>query len=1372
MRRALRWIAGGVAALALLVAAALLLVDTGPGRRWVAERIGTVQTANGLRFAVGRIDGSLYGDARLSDVRVYDLDGLLFRAPSVRLDWRPWRWLSNSLDVRRLEIPQATLFHAPRTRPGRRGGPVLPGFDIWIDRLSVDRLVLARPVLGRERTGRLAGRVDIRAGRALLDLDALVEGSDRLRLRLNAEPDRDRFDVDARARGAADGVLARLVGFGLPVALEVQGDGRWARWRGRAQGRVGALDAVDLRLAADGGRYRLEGTLTPAPLWTGKKQRLTAPRIAVAGEGVLERRVLDGQVRLRSAALAVRAAGGLDLAASAWRRLQVRAQLLRPAALFPNMSGRAIELRAILDGPVRTARFDYRINAERFAFDRTGFEEAFVAGAGRLGPAPVSVPVRFRAARVTGVGAVAGGILRNLTVAGVLRVTPRLATGDGLRFSSDRLTGQASLVVDLRTGKFDVGLSGALGRYLIPGIGLVDVRSTLNVVPNPQGRGTRVLGRGTAQVLRLDNAFFRSLAGGLPRIETGLERTPDGILHFRNLVLTAPSIRLAGNGYRRRDGTFHFEGGGSQASYGQIRLMLDGRIERPTLDLRFPLLNRTLGLRDVQARLDPTASGFALRAAGDSRLGPFTASGAILLPPGAQASVAVAALEVAGMRASGRLAIVPGGFQGDLGVAGGGWDGTIGLRPVGGVQQVAARLAAANARLPSGVTVRRGRLDLTTLLDPAGTRVEAQASGAGLARGALRLARFAGSARLVGGTGEVRAAASGTRGRAFDLQTVVQVAPGRFVVNAQGTLDRRPIRLIEPALITLDAGTWTLPRARLSFAGGEAAVGGALGDAGLRVDASLTRMPMAVLDIGYPGLGLGGAASGSLAYRAATGGAPTGRLDMTVRGLSRSGLVLTSRPIDLGVAAVLDAQRLGVRAVAASGGRTVGRAQALLRPQGAGDLAQRLATAPLTAQLRYAGPADTLWRLTGVELFDLSGPVSIAADVGGRLDAPRIRGAVQAQGARVESATTGTVITDVAASGRFDGSRLQIDRFAGLAGREGRVTGTGAFDFAAPRGIGMDLRLVATRAAMINRDDVAATVTGPLTFRSDGRGGTISGEVLLERARYRLGRATAATAVPQIKVREINAPPGAEEDDAPREPWTLALRARGPGGILVTGLGLNSEWAADLDIGGEPQNPAIRGRATLVRGDYEFAGREFELERGVIRFGGETPANPALDIQADANASGLNAAIRVTGTALQPQIAITSTPALPQDELLSRLLFGTSITNLSAPEALQLAAAVAALQNGDAGLNPINAVRRAAGLDRLRILPADPQTGQGTAVAAGKYVTRRLYAEIVTDGQGYSATRVEFQVTRWLSILSSISTLGRQSGNLRVSRDY
>jgi len=151
---------------------------------------------------------------------------------------------------------------------------------------------------------------------------------------------------------------------------------------------------------------------------------------------------------------------------------------------------------------------------------------------------------------------------------------------------------------------------------------------------------------------------------------------------------------------------------------------------------------------------------------------------------------------------------------------------------------------------------------------------------------------------------------------------------------------------------------------------------------------------------------------------------------------------------------------------------------------------------------------------------------------------------------------------------------------------------------------------------------------------------------------------------------------------------------------------------------------------------------------------------------------GLDASVRVTGTGLKPEITFASTPPLPQDELLSRILFGTSITNLSAPEALQLASAVAALQSGSGNLDPINALRRAIGLDRLRIVPADVATGQKTAVAAGKYITRKLFVEVVTDGQGYSATRAEYQITRWLSILSTISTVGRSNASVRVSKDY
>ena len=410
-----------------------------------------------------------------------------------------------------------------------------------------------------------------------------------------------------------------------------------------------------------------------------------------------------------------------------------------------------------------------------------------------------------------------------------------------------------------------------------------------------------------------------------------------------------------------------------------------------------------------------------------------------MLPSGEQARIAVAWLDVAGTRSKGVIAIVPDGFDGKLDVDGGGMAGTVLFKPDGAVQRVEAHLEARGARL-AGATLRLGKLDLVARLDPTGTAIDATATAQGLRRGGLSLARFAGNAKLVDGVGMVRASIAGSRGRAFDIRTVTEVTADRYRVAAQGTLDRRPLQLLTPAVIAREGGGWRLAPTRLSFGGGEAQVSGLFANGRSAVDVSLNAMPLALLDIGFPGLGLGGNASGKLAFALQPGAAPTGRIDMIVRGLTRSGLVLSSRPVDVGIAGVLTADRLGVRAVAASGGKTIGRAQALLTPLGGGDPIRRIADAPLFAQLRYAGPADTLWRLTGVELFDLSGPVAIGADVRGRLSKPVIAGTIRADGARIESATTGTTLTNVQATGRFGGSRLtkrtpRLGRFGSVGQR-------------------------------------------------------------------------------------------------------------------------------------------------------------------------------------------------------------------------------------------------------------------------------------------------------------------------------------------------
>jgi translocation and assembly module TamB len=122
--------------------------------------------------------------------------------------------------------------------------------------------------------------------------------------------------------------------------------------------------------------------------------------------------------------------------------------------------------------------------------------------------------------------------------------------------------------------------------------------------------------------------------------------------------------------------------------------------------------------------------------------------------------------------------------------------------------------------------------------------------------------------------------------------------------------------------------------------------------------------------------------------------------------------------------------------------------------------------------------------------------------------------------------------------------------------------------------------------------------------------------------------------------------------------------------------------------------------------------------------------------------------INVSGRSNNPQISFSSTPGLPQDEIVSRILFGSSVTQISALQAVQLAASLNSLRGSGGGLNPLGRLRSATGISQLRILDADTATGRGTAVAAGIYISDKIYVEIITDAKGFTATQLEISLSR------------------------
>ncbi|HEX8937577.1 MAG TPA: translocation/assembly module TamB domain-containing protein [Sphingomicrobium sp.] len=1354
--------------LLLLVAGLLVLLDSAPGHRFIIDQLSRFETASGLRIRIGRIDGSIFGKSQLRNVTVYDSRGAFLVSPNIKLDWTPGAWLYNKLYIDSLTAERVTLIRLPKLKPSIKKGPILPGFDIHIGELRIYRLDIGPAVGGSARSGSVHGKADVRSGRALVELAAAVNnGGDRIAFHLDAEPDGNKFDVFARIIAPADGLVPAMIGAKRSVKLSITGKGSWTRWRGAAALDLSGRPAARLALGVDSGRYRLQGQWAAAQFLSGKFQRLTMPLVTIRGEARLKDRQLDGQLSAASPQLRAIAKGTLDLAQNRYRELRLGIDLLKPPALFTNMTGKSVRMVWTLDGPFASADYSYRLSSDFVQFDNNGFIGLHAEGRGRFSPWPMRVPIRLAAKAITGIGDVAGAMLANPQIEGWLSVTPRLVQGQDLRLTSAKWNGKLSLLIDLVTGRFDVTLSGAMQRYLIPGLGIVDIVTDLHVEPGANNHGSHVVGTAKAWVRRLDSGFFQGLTGGLPSLTTNLERANDGIVHFTNLQLYSPRLRLSGAGERFKDGTFHISAVGRQAKYGPARMTLDGHIERPKLDIFLSSPNEALGITNMRLALDPIAAGYDYRAAGGSRLGPFTSKGQILLPHNAPTIVAIAALDAGGAHASGDLKSLPGGFLGRLFLANGTLGGTLDFSPGGKAQRIDAHLVANNAVFPEAFSVRTGRADAIVILADDRTSIEGSVDARGITSGAVTLARLTATARLVNGAGQVRAAFAGRRGAAFAFSTLADVAPNRIRLTGNGQIDRQPLVLNQAAVLTSDGDGWVLAPTNLSFAGGNATLSGRSGSRP-EVHAQLAAMPLQVLDTVWPNLDLSGSATGGLDY--AWKSNRSGRLDLKVHGLSRAGLVLASKPIDVAVAAIVNGNQAGLRAVAASDGAIVGRAQAKFAPLGGGPLVAELMSAPLFAQLRYVGPADTLWRLTGSEVIDMSGPLAIGADIGGRLSNPIIQGSLRTANGRLESQVTGMVIDHVTSDARFSGPQLIFSRIAGQTAGGGSIAGNGSITFSGGKTL-LNLGFTASQALLLNRDDVAARVTGPLQLKSDANGGVISGDLRLNKGRFQLGRASAASAVPQLNVRETGL---AEEDviePTALHPWKLNLKLAGSD-LQVTGLGINSRWTTSLQIGGLADAPRFDGRADLVQGNYDFAGRVFRIDRGIIRFRGESPVDPLLDIHAEAAVQGLNATVTVAGTGLKPEISFASVPAMPQDELLSRILFGTSITNLSAPEALQLASAVAALQSGSGSLDPINALRRAIGLDRLRVVPADVATGQKTAIGAGKYITRKLFVEVVTDGAGYSATQVEYQMTRWLSLLSTVSTIGRSSASVRVSKDY
>lgn len=1384
-RRLVKWAGITIAGLALAVAALLFGIDTQPGRRFVADQIARITLGSGLNFRIGRIDGSLYGQMILRNVQVRDTKGVFATTREIRMDWRPFAYLKNRVDVRSLISPEVKLLRMPALQPsGDPNAPLLPDLAIDVGRLEIARIDIAKAVDGRARyLGRLAGTAHLADGRAQLVLDGGtltgpgVPGGDKLALRLDATPDKNRLDIDFKLDAPVKGLVAGLAGLEAPLALKVAGKGDWARWQGKALGTLGGTQLADLDLIATNGRFQLRGPLHPGVWMKGPVERLASPRLDLDLDAKWADRTADGVVKLRSDALAVEAKGKLDLGHNQFHDFKVDAILLKAGAIAPNLVGRSVRASMALDGGFNRPVVDYKLSAGALGFGETVAEQLYAEGRARVDANRILVPIRARAKRVSGLNAAAGGLVTNLTVNGDLAISGQQILSDNLRLRSDKIDATAIIAADVGRGRYTGALKGRVNDYQIDGVGIVDLKTDAQLYAAPGG-GWGIRGHVAGNTRKIFNDGAREFLGGNAVASARLVLDPKGIISISDVKMKAPQFRvLRGSGRYDPAGPILINADAVSDQYGPLTARVTGTLNAPVVLLKAAKPGLGIGLVDLEAQIRGRGDAWAVLAKGDTDYGPFNAD--VLVRTGNRLAIDVNSGRFAGMDITGKLQQVAAGpFEGELAFNGSGVVGRAALSAEGKLQRADVKATAANAKIPgqAGLTIGRALINGSIVLADT-PQIDGDVQIANLRQGNFVLKTGRARIAYAGGNGTAQVFANGSTGVPFQIAANAKLAPDAWLVALQGQGSGVNFHTAQPAHIAIREGVYHLLPTKVDFDKGSARLAGSYGK-GMVLQTRLDGMDLAVVNAFVPDLGIGGTATGSLDFAQATPAAfPSADARLEIKDFTRASLASVSTAVDVSFVGKLLPNGGDARALIRRGSATIGRLVATLSPLGpdAGPWTERMLAAPLSGGIRYNGPAAVPFSLAGLSGQQLDGPIGIAADFSGKVEEPRLTGVVRATNLHYENENFGTRLTAMQIDGSFSNDEFILNSLTAKAG-DGTVKAQGTVSLSSANGYPIAITADLDNARLARSDALGATATGKITITKNPDVSKIEGRLTIPEAHYQIIRQGAAE-VPELtgvrRKRDM-----VEGEDKPARvlrsfgDFDLNLRIDADNRLFVTGMGLESEWRSRVTVRGTTLAPDVRGNLEIVRGTYSFASRRFTITRGTIRFQGAEIINPTIDIEGNTTAEGVTAILNISGTAQQPQIVFSSTPSLPQEEVLSRLFFGTNVTNLSATEAIQLAAALQSLSGTGGGLNPLGQLKSATGIDRLRILGADDVSGRGTALAAGKYLTNDIYVEIITDARGFTATQLEISLSRTLSLLSQAGTFGGSSVSLKYSRDY
>ncbi len=710
--------------------------------------------------------------------------------------------------------------------------------------------------------------------------------------------------------------------------------------------------------------------------------------------------------------------------------------------------------------------------------------------------------------------------------------------------------------------------------------------------------------------------------------------------------------------------------------------------------------------------------------------------------------------------------------------ASGALKGIIRLSSKAGRQSAALNMQA--QQLATG-SLRVGAADISIAAsDLFGTPgVTGTIAGRNISAGAIVLDRVDGTAEQSGGESRFEVTARGA-GTNADIAGSVRPAGGGFAIGlsrARITHAEADLALAEPASIQINNGAARLDGLTITAGGGRVAITGTAGDK-LDLAVRIFGLPAALANGFVPDLGAAGTLTGTVDITGASS-APDVKFDTNLTGASITAVRNAGLPaLNIASAGTFADSLLRLNADIAGAPGLALNVAGTAAVGGAGMLNLSVnGTAPLSlAQSALAARGASL-----------SGAATLALTVGGTFAAPAISGSVTGSGGRFADPGSGVVLSDLALDLGLDGDTLTIRQLTARAGSAGSLTVSGSTGIAAGSGYPLDISAQLHNGTYTDGDLVKTQFDADLTVTGLALDGPrISGTVRLDRtditvpARLAVGAAnievehrnasaavkkTLSLALPRARPRRTSGGAGANSDaGAPVIDVTLDAPAR----IFVRGRGLDAELGGRIALQGTPGRLGAIGGFDLRRGRMDILSQRIALTRGSIAFEGDL--DPILNFAGTTSSNDYDITVTVTGRASNPKISFSSSPSLPDDEVLAQFLYGRSIDQLSPVQLVQLASAAAELGGLTSGPGLLGRLRETTGLDDLDVV-TDAQGNP--AVRAGRYVSDNIYLG-VEQGSGSDSSRVTIDLDLGANIKArgAVGNDGDSSIGLFFEKEY